>query len=92
MLVVILRAQSTKWLSVHARGFEGVLTPLPLGGHHPRPLNFGGGQDVRGELVDHVEDAGPEDLSDLFLVGSGVLFRDLFGGLSTQLTLRGLYF
>ena len=73
------------------RGFEGVLTPLPLGGHHPRPLNFGGGQDVRGELVNHVEDAGPEICLTSFLLAPGFSSAICLVA-STHLTLRGLYF
>ena len=77
-------ARSVHQVIVGARPLEeGALVPVPLpvGGHHLRALNLRGGQDVRGELVDHGQDAGPEDLPDLFLVGTRVLFRDLSGGL-----------
>ena len=60
---------------------QGVLVPLAICCHHARTLNLGGREDVGGELVHHVEDAGAEELPDLFFVGARVLLGDLFGGL-----------
>ena len=60
---------------------QGVLVPLAICCHHARTLNLGGREDVGGELVHHVEDAGAEELPDLFYVGARVLLGDLFGGL-----------
>ena len=59
---------------------QGVLVPLAVCCHHTRPLRLGGREDIGGELVHQVKDAGTEELPDLFLVGPGVLRCDLLGG------------
>ena len=61
---------------------QSVFVPLAVCCPHTRPLRLGGREDIGGELVYEVKDAGTEELPHLLLVGPGVLRCDLLGGLN----------